>query len=119
MGDRGLALLAGVGVGAGLMYLLDPQTGRRRRALVRDQAYHVWNEAQDGWDTLRSDVRNRAYGLASETRSRFAREEVGDPVLCERVRARLGRVVSHPRAIDVTAQDGRVTLSGDILADEV
>src|SRR4051812_35769009 len=37
----GLAL---VGLGAGLMYFLDPDRGRRRRALVRDQFIHALHE---------------------------------------------------------------------------
>jgi hypothetical protein len=44
---------------------------------------------------------------------------VDDWRLVERVRARLGRVVSHPRAIDVHVSNGAVTLIGPILADEV
>ena len=36
-----------------------------------------------------------------------------------RVLSKPGRVVSHPRAIQVTTDQGRVTLSGLILADEV
>lgn len=119
MHDRTLTMLAGLGLGAGLMYLLDPQLGRRRRALARDKAYSLWNEAQEGWDPLVRDVRNRATGLAAEARSRFSHETVPNWTLCERVRSHLGRVVSHPRAIDVTAQNGRVTLSGPILADEM
>jgi uncharacterized membrane protein len=39
-------------------------------------------------------------------------------VLQERVRAALGRVVSHPHAIKVDASDGHVILSGPILAAE-
>jgi hypothetical protein len=35
-----LTLLGGVGLGAGLMYQLDPDGGRRRRALARDKAVH-------------------------------------------------------------------------------
>jgi hypothetical protein len=31
-----LSLLAGIGIGAGLMYLLDPERGRSRRAYLRD-----------------------------------------------------------------------------------
>ena len=42
-----------------------------------------------------------------------------DSVLVDRVRAKLGRVVSHPKAIQVSAQGGRVTLSGPILTAEV
>jgi len=39
--------------------------------------------------------------------------------VCERVRAKLGRYSSHPGAIEVTAADGRVVLTGDILTHEV
>jgi hypothetical protein len=39
--------------------------------------------------------------------------------LVERVRAKLGRVCTHPRAIDVDARDGEVTLRGPILSNEV
>src|SRR5207244_1999876 len=34
---NGLRVLASFGLGAALMYLYDPQAGRRRRALLRDQ----------------------------------------------------------------------------------
>jgi len=43
---------------------------------------------------------------------------VDGTVLAERVRACMGRVVSHPGAIDVTASEGRVVLSGAVLAHE-
>jgi hypothetical protein len=118
MEDRGLALLAGVGVGAGLMYLFDPRLGRSRRAYVRDQAGSFLREAREGLDTLSRDVSNRASGLAAEARSRLTGEEVSDEVLCQRVRSYLGRVVSHPKAIEVTAQNGRVTVSGQVLGEE-
>jgi len=70
--DRGLptaALLAGVGVGAVVMYLLDPEQGRRRRALLRDQllkAQRVTGEAMEGRSR---DLANRAQGAVAETRS--------------------------------------------------
>jgi uncharacterized membrane protein len=43
---------------------------------------------------------------------------IGD-VLVARVRSKLGRAVSHPSAIEVTAHQGCVTLCGPILAHEV
>ncbi len=42
-----------------------------------------------------------------------------DEVLAERVRARLGRVVSHPGSIEVSASQGVVTLRGPVLQREV
>ena len=69
MDDRALSFLAGLGLGAGLMYALDPQAGRRRRALARDKAQHLWKEAREGWDDLQRDVTNRATGLAAQARA--------------------------------------------------
>src|SRR5262245_1423665 len=63
--DRTIAFLAGAGLGAGLMYVLDPQMGRRRRALVRDKAVGLAHQAQDAAEVVAKDAANRARGLAS------------------------------------------------------
>ena len=62
---RAMTLLAGAGLGAGLMYLLDPQMGRRRRALARDQMAHLAHEAKDAAGVVAKDMKNRARGLAA------------------------------------------------------
>jgi len=69
-------------------------------------------------DVTTRDVTNRTRGLISEIKSRISSEQPDDSVLVDRVRSQLGRVVSHPGAINVTAQNGTVTLSGPVLADE-
>jgi uncharacterized membrane protein len=112
-------LCTGLGLGAGLMYFLDPDRGRRRRALVRDTATHLVHATDDAIGTTARDVRNRLLGCVAEVKSRFTYEQVSDAVLVERVRAKLGRVASHPHALKVTAEHGRVTLSGPIFAHEV
>jgi hypothetical protein len=114
--------LVGLSVGAGLMYILDPDKGRRRRALVRDQGLRLIDAMGDLGDRLEGItelVTDRVRGIAYETQTRLQNEVVPDDVLIERVRAKLGRVVSHPRAIIVTINQGRVTLGGPILAQEV
>jgi uncharacterized protein YjbJ (UPF0337 family) len=115
-------VLALVGLGAGLMYFLDPDRGRRRCALARDQFVHALHEIDDAIGVVSRDVRNRSRGKWARIRTlpgRMAGEEVPDEVLVERVRSKMGRSVSHPRPIEVTARRGRVTLSGPILAHEV
>jgi uncharacterized membrane protein len=117
--DKKLVLISGLGLGAGLMYLFDPDRGRRRRALVRDKAVHTLHQASDAFDKTSRDAGNRLSGLVAEAGSLFKREEVIDDVLVARVRAKLGRAVAHPHAIRVAAKEGEVTLKGPVLADEV
>jgi BON domain len=64
------------------------------------------------------DVVNRAQGAAAEMNARVARDTVTDEVMAERVRSKIGRVVTHPRAIDVTAARGIVELRGAVLRSE-
>jgi hypothetical protein len=114
-GGAGLA----AGVGAGLMYLLDPQGGGRRRALLRDQAVHAMKKGGEAARKTSRDLGNRTRGLVAETGSKLHREQVDDQVLCDRVRSKMGRAVSHPSAIEVAAIDGCVILSGPVLASEL
>jgi hypothetical protein len=101
------------------MYLLDPDRGARRRALVRDKLVRASHKTADGLDALSRDVGNRARGAAAEVQGRMRGEDVDRRRLTERVRAELGRVVSHPRSIDVSASDdGSVCLIGPILSNE-
>lgn len=110
--------LGAAAAGAISMYLLDPDHGRRRRAVMRDRLTSGMSRLDDATSVASRDLRNRARGIAHEVRARFAREEVSDEVLCERVRSRLGWAVSHPGAIEVAALSGRVTLSGAVLERE-
>lgn len=115
---KGLAMVAGAGVGAGLMYFYDPQSGRRRRALTRDKVIHLTRRIDDAIDVTSRDFTNRAAGVWAGMRTCLAREDVSDEVLAERVRSKLGGLISHPRALEVDAEQGHVTLSGPVLRDE-
>jgi hypothetical protein len=64
-----LAILSGLGIGAGLMYLFDPNGGRRRRALIRDKAVGVSNDVRQAVTAKGHDLSNRAKGLINEARS--------------------------------------------------
>jgi hypothetical protein len=113
------SFLAGVAVGAALTFILDPASGRRRRALVRDQAVRAGRKTRDAADAAAKDLANRAHGVAAETRAMLRNERVEPYRLVERVRATLGRATSHPGAIEVFAADGgAVILEGPILSAE-
>ena len=65
--NKGLTLIGGVGLGAALMYVLDPDKGRRRRVLMRNQATHSIHKTMDALDTTARDLRNRLRGLGAGT----------------------------------------------------
>src|SRR5829696_2833645 len=113
-----LSHLAAVGLGATAMYFLDPQRGRRRRHVISDKFVHAAKEARGAVGSTSRDLQNRAEGLAAVARRQLRQDRTEDEVLVERVRAALGRSVSHPGAIDVSAAQGRVTLRGQVLARE-
>ena len=112
-------LLTGAGIGAGLAYLFDPVQGNRRRSLLRDQVVHAMTKSCAGADATWRDILHRSYGTMAEMRGALSGDDASDDVLCARVRAKIGRYVSHPSSIEVKANNGRVTLSGPILAHEV
>lgn len=113
------ALIGGLGLGAGLMYMLDPDRGKRRRADVGNKVRHLANKTDDAIGKTSRDFANRVSGIVAEGESLFTCGSVSDEVLVARVRSKLGRVVSHPSSIEVAAADGRVILRGPILAKEV
>jgi osmotically-inducible protein OsmY len=108
------ALLLGVGIGALLMFYLDPNRGARRRALVRDKAIRAGNSAAEFIDDRRRDLGNRLEGVKARVRRMRTTEVVDDVTLIERVRAQLGRYTTHAGNIDVKACDGEVTLCGRV-----
>ncbi len=112
-----MSFLAGMGIGASLIYMMDPDRGKRRRALVRDKLASASHKTVDGLSATARDVANRVRGLTA--RASLPNEEVTDELLIQRVRAKLGRVVSHPRSVEVSAINGNVVLSGQILSHEV
>src|SRR5258706_629944 len=108
---------AGAGLGAGLMYLLDPQAGRRRRTVARDKAKSALKQSGDAVKRVSHHLGNRTKGLVAAASSRLRRnEDVDDQVLRDRVRSKLGHAISHPSVLEVTVENGRVTLAGPVLA---
>ena len=63
--------IAALGIGAIAMYYLDPVSGKRRRALLRDQAVHAKHRISDYTEHKARDLRNRAQGLVARSRRKL------------------------------------------------
>jgi hypothetical protein len=116
---RTKAFLFGLSLGAAWVYYLDADRGAYRRAVLRDRTLHLFRRAGAELDAGLRDLAHRAQGLGARARQALVGGAVPDLVLVERVRAQMGRGVSHSRAIEVRAERGIVTLKGPILATEV
>jgi CBS domain-containing protein len=117
-GARWPAVLGGIGLGSALFYFLDPSQGRRRRVQARDKAVRTARLGRRDVMHIEHDLSNRALGLLARLRGRLRQEAPDDDILTERVRAAVGHVCSHPRAVEVAVSDGTVLLSGPILEKE-
>ena len=116
--NRFSSLLGGLALGAGLMFFLDPDHGGRRRAQVRDRAVKLRKRSTRSLGKMARDLQHRTRGLMAESASRLRPVSPDDVTLVERVRSKLGRAVSHPHAVHVSAEDGKITLHGPILREE-
>ena len=70
VGTNNIALLlGGIGLGALLMYLFDPDRGRGRRAMLGEQLTSKVNRLSDAAEAKARHLRNRAQGVLHEARS--------------------------------------------------
>jgi hypothetical protein len=116
--NRMMSGVASLGAGAAAMYLLDPDRGARRRALIRDKIVRGAHKSSDGLSAASRDLANRTSGAVAEARGWISEQEIPDRTVEARVRSALGRYSSHPRAIEASASNGRVTLRGLTLSHE-
>ena len=107
-----LGKLGVLAAGALAMYYLDPQMGAQRRALLADLVGSGFRGESAGGPKLHARLARRTYHRAVRV------DPQADAELRASIQARLGRLVSHPRALDVRVDKGVVRLSGDVLARE-
>jgi uncharacterized membrane protein len=104
-------------LGAGMMYFLDPVRGRKRRARVNEALTHAQRHERELLGKAARDAKHRAHGLLERAKHRPS-PDVADVVVDSRVRACLGRALSHAGAIDIIVHDGRVILRGPVFVRE-
>lgn len=109
--NRPLGTLGAAAAGALAMYYLDPELGAQRRKLLAE--------------LVRSGLpggERRVQGRGPHARRAYLHVASADPQsdaeLRDRIQDRLGRMVSHPGAIQVSVDNGVVRLSGRVLAKE-
>jgi hypothetical protein len=112
------AALAAGAAGAGIMFLLDPRLGRRRRAALLDKGARVSRIVGRGVNSTARDIGHRIEDVVGKGARVFRSESVPDATLAERVRAQIGRMVSNAGPIKVDVGNGAVKISGPILQDE-
>lgn len=94
LGSAGL----GAGLGAGLMYLLDPQSGKRRRTVAKDKAVHAVKQGGTALGKKSRHLGNRGKGLVMEATSKLRKQEGKDQEV-------------HEPAENVSAKDNTHRLS--------
>src|SRR5919204_1690665 len=113
-----LVLIAGSGLcSACLMYLLDPERGRRRRNMARDRVMarwrRMWRAGISAWRGAAAD----AYGASHRMIHLVPRETdvSDDETLRQRVESQLFRDRNIPKGnLNITTEHGTVILRGEL-----
>jgi hypothetical protein len=114
-----LGWLAGISTGAAAMYFFDPDRGARRRAIAGDKIGSSARRLSRTLANTRKDLANRGYGFLIESKHRLSPGDAPDAVIEERVRSKMGRIVSWPHGIKVHSDGGNIRLSGTVLDNEL
>jgi hyperosmotically inducible periplasmic protein len=107
--------------GALAMFCLESLVTRQRRARIGETIASTSRRAVRAGRHATKHVADQVKGVvATGNLDRVSSREPGnDAQLRERVMARLGHLVSHPGAIDVSVTEGIVRVSGQVLAQEL
>jgi hypothetical protein len=109
----------GICIGAIGAYYLDSDAGRGRRIKAQAKLSKLTRGSLWTLSSASHDINHRLLGFWHKLNNQPDYGPVIDEVLVSRVRSRIGRVVSHPHSIKVSAHEGVIALSGPIVANEV
>ena len=117
--SRLITLLFGVGIGAAAAHFLDPQSGRKRRHEMRDQAASKMHAGVDQATSTASHAAEKAKGaVSSATPSPTRVEDADDVTLARKVETEIFRAPDAPKGdVSVDVQRGVAHLRGEV-ADE-
>jgi hypothetical protein len=103
-------------LGAAFMYLLDPEQGRRRRALVRDRTAGFARRTFRRSARMGRAAGAQAYGVTQKvTHMREEEKELDDTTLARKVETEIFRDADAPKGqVDVNVVEGVVYLRGEL-----
>ena len=109
-------LALGALVGAALAYLFDPQSGRRRRATLRDRSFALVRQGGREAEQAGRAVAAEAYGVSQKAQHlKEEPREYDDATLAQKVQSEIFRDPEVPKGqINVNAEDGIVVLRGEV-----
>jgi osmotically-inducible protein OsmY len=110
-------LIAVAGIGAGLTYFFDPDSGARRRAEARDRVLALFRRHGRRLEGVAGSVRADAYGLVQKAKHRREQPkgELDDATLAQKVESEIFRDAEVAKGqINVNAEDGMVLLRGEV-----
>jgi osmotically-inducible protein OsmY len=112
--SRLFTLLAGAAAGAAAAHFLDPQSGRKRRHEMREQATSKLHRGAGQAATTASHAADRAKGaVAQATPSGTRIEDADDVTLARKVETEIFRAADAPKGdVSVDVQAGVVYLRG-------
>jgi osmotically-inducible protein OsmY len=112
--SRLFTLLVGAAAGAAAAHFLDPQSGRRRRHEIRDQAVSKVHSGAGQAATTAGYAAGKAKGAVSQVAPTGTRlEDADDVTLARKVETEIFRAADAPKgAVSVDVQEGVVHLRG-------
>lgn len=112
-------ILGGIAGATAAAYFLDRQHGSERRSRFARKAERLASAAVDGVSLGFKDTSHRLFGRARQVWLTTRRDQVDDRVLSERIRSRMGRILSRPHKVQVVCDKGVVTLWGEAPQHEI
>ena len=110
-----MRVLRGMVLGAGIAYLFDPESGRRRRAKLIGRAGRLLREVRHLAARKTRFTAGRLRGLSAPLRQDEASRATDDGTVLQRIRSEALRDVGVSTSeVDVTVADGVATLRGEV-----
>jgi len=109
-----LSFALGTATGAAAAHFLDPDSGRKRRNLARDQAASKASSAASAVSTQAHYAAGTVKGAAHAV-TPHRHEEIDDATLADRVRSEIFRAADAPKgSVSVDVQAGVAYLRGEV-----